>query len=71
MHTKVLIDGHVRDLVMYRPGHALDVTQRQLSNVAEFFLLPGANKVAYYASTAGAPTITALMRWRDAYQGVD
>jgi hypothetical protein len=41
------------------------------SDTAEFYLLPAANTITFYASTVGAPTITAFVRWRDAYQGVD
>ena len=38
---------------------------------SEFYLLPAANLITAYVDVAGAPTITAFIRWKDAYWSVD
>jgi hypothetical protein len=41
------------------------------SDLAEFSLLPGANTIFSFVNTAGSPTITAYMVWRNAHWAVD
>jgi hypothetical protein len=41
------------------------------SDFLDWSLLPGTNDIYTYISTAGAPTITANMMWRDCYWSVD
>jgi len=41
------------------------------SDLGSFALLPGANTITTFVDTAGTPTITAYMLWKDAYDGID
>ncbi len=46
-------------------------TVLSLADLARWSLLPGSNDIRLYVSSAGSPTITALLQWRDAYWSVD
>jgi hypothetical protein len=41
------------------------------SNVVDFNLLPGTNKVSIYINQTGSPTMTAYMQWRNTHWSVD
>lgn len=42
-----------------------------LSDSGDWLLQPGANQVTCFVDVAGAPTITAWLQWRDAYNSFD
>jgi hypothetical protein len=79
MFTLALLDGEtvIIDLAsmprrVYSDfGRELPASIVPSSDFSKFGLLPGANQISLFMASAGSPTLTANMRWRNLYWSVE
>ena len=74
-----LLDGETITIDL-RPGKQRSMTSSVFgkrwkvlpnSDAAGFYLLPADNVITLFVNTAGSPTITAFIEWKDTYWGID
>ena len=64
------LDPKAKNVTSSYYGRRLDAVLAN-SDMGQWRLRPGQNKVSCFVDTAGSPTVTAWLEWRDAYNGLD